>query len=216
MHLSKILVYLFVIVSSCNTSRLESKGNINSLFLNFTTTNNYSYLDTIYSETINNSQRISEINIEAIVGAYIYLKKYSELDSLLNLLETNESTVLNKVKITHNIVKHLNRSNLDDNHYIENNIIHYSELIRANKKDSLAYVGLFINLIYLQGKQSTLNQIDSLEKHNDNFSNHFYEYYLRQVVKNYPDAFFKTDYEIDDSSYTKPPVSKTSILSKRD
>lgn len=98
--------------------------------------------------------------------------------------------------MAHNIVKHLNRKAPDDNHHILKNITYYSELIRSNKKDSMAYAGLYINLIYLQGKEKTLNQIDSLEKMNDNFSSHFYEFYLRQVVSEYPDAFYKTDYEV--------------------
>lgn len=92
--MNKIFLPIVLIFLSCNTEKLKNSEKINSLYQEFIITSDYSYLDTIYSRISRGDENISEFNIEATSGAYIYLKKYSELDSILNLFETSDSSVL--------------------------------------------------------------------------------------------------------------------------
>lgn len=187
------LLTLFLTFWSCQSQPSiadlnNEKIDINGLYNSFIITKDYAYLDSIYKQL--NNVHLDKTNCEAIIGSFMYMKKYSELDSVLTHFDPSDSNLLVKKEIAHNIVRHLNRSNPFDNHYIESNINSISERIEANKNDSLAYVDLFINLIYIKGKENTLNDIDTLQLYNKNISDFFYENYLREIVREYPKEFY--------------------------
>lgn len=201
-----ILALFNFIVSSCGS--LTSKNNLEhlkELHIKFVTTKDSKYLDDSYS--VIKTIKINERNSEIIVTTLMYLKKYKELDSILDSFETKDSLISERKYFTQNIVRHLKRENPYNFNFIEDNINKASERIRLDKADSLAYINLFISLIYQEGKDKTLQHIDTLEVYNKNFTSTFYEHILRETIRDYPEVFYNTP--------LKTPTHKTPIATSK-
>jgi hypothetical protein len=190
-------IFLNLLLYSCAdikpSNDLEELKRLNYKFV---TTQDSKYLDDAYS--LIKISKIDDRNSEIIVTTLMYLKKYNELDSILESFDTKDSLISERKIFTQNVVKHLKRENPYNFNFIEENINNASERINLDQSDSLAYLNLFISLIYKEGKEKTLQHIDTLEVYNKNFTSLFYNHILRETIKEYPEEF-----------YNAPPKAQT-------
>ncbi|AWG26979.1 hypothetical protein [Flavobacterium kingsejongi] len=90
---------------------------------------------------------------------------------------------------TLNIVKFLNtkdQDTKDSNRYLYENIKRINDSINKKPIDSLLYIDYFSMKMFLNGKNKTLIEIDSMQKNNKSYSDVFYEI-LRENIQVYPE-----------------------------
>ncbi|KIA95037.1 hypothetical protein OA93_19005 [Flavobacterium sp. KMS] len=113
------------------------------------------------------------------------MKKYDELEKLLQ-----EDTILDKYQkeITSNLIKSLNNQKDMElsKKYIYKNIDLIQNKITSTPNDSLLYTQYFIMKLYLNGRDKTLQEIDSMKAKNPKYSKAYYDYILRDLIEEYP------------------------------
>lgn len=130
----------------------------------------------------------SQVNL--LMDMYIYLEKYKELDKIFLM---HKSSLSKDQIFVYNINKFLLKGK---NHpeFIYDNMNELKKMIARDKNDSLIYVDYFVHKVYLQGKEKTLQDIDSMKKKNKKISAFFYKYVLKQTIEEYPDALLPVYY----------------------
>ncbi|KIC01577.1 hypothetical protein [Flavobacterium sp. JRM] len=191
----KNLIYLIscVILLSCN--KKDNLNDTNSLKIanqyltEYYKTKNQKFLEKSYKSlnenTIYKEEGITNDNKELVLPLLMYMKKYDELEKLLQ-----EDTILDKYQkeITSNLIKSLNNQKDMElsKKYIYKNIDLIQNKITSTPNDSLLYTQYFIMKLYLNGRDKTLQEIDSMKAKNPKYSKAYYDYILRDLIEEYP------------------------------
>lgn len=194
MRIYFLLIPLLVMQSCLNTKSNISNEELSSIIekntLNYYKTNDKVFLSKSYNALKRNKdfreKGLSVQNYQIIVPIFLQLKKYKELEILLS----NNKTLNKYYKTTTlNLIKFLNSSNKNKtkaNTFIQENIKIIKDSIKLSEKDSVLYTDYFLMKLYLNGRKKTLQEVDSMQKVNDKFSNIFYEQMLRSFIKSFP------------------------------
>ena len=132
-----------------------------------------------------NKQLISNANSQLVITLLFNMKKY---DELINLLENTKNINEYNRLITLNIAKYLKFKNIDKqkaNLFIKKNITRINDSLNKEVKDSLIYSDYFSMKMFLNGKEITLKEIDSMQTLNKKYSEMFYEI-LKESIEVYP------------------------------
>jgi hypothetical protein len=191
----KNLIYLIscVILVSCN--KKDNLNDTNSLKIanqyltEYYKTKNQKFLEKSYKSlnenTIYKEEGITNDNKELVLPLLMYMKKYDELEKLLQ-----EDTILDKYQkeITSNLIKSLNNQKDMElsKKYIYKNIDLIQNKITSTPNDSLLYTQYFVMKLYLNGRDKTLQEIDSMKAKNPKYSKAYYDYILRDLIEEYP------------------------------
>ncbi|OUL63584.1 hypothetical protein [Flavobacterium sp. AJR] len=191
----KNLIYLIscVILLSCN--KKDNLNDTNSLKIanqyltEYYKTKNQKFLEKSYKSlnenTVYKEEGITNDNKELVLPLLMYMKKYDELEKLLQ-----EDTILDKYQkeITSNLIKSLNNQKDMElsKKYIYKNIDLIQNKITSTPNDSLLYTQYFIMKLYLNGRDKTLQEIDSMKAKNPKYSKAYYDYILRDLIEEYP------------------------------
>jgi hypothetical protein len=190
---NSIYLIICVILFSCNKKdNLKDANSLktaNQYLIEYYKTKNQKYLEKSY-KSLNESELykekgITKDNKELVLPLLMYLKKYDEIDALLQ-----KDTLLDKYQkeITLNLVKSLihQKDQKLSKKYIHKNINLIQNKITSTPNDSLLYTQYFIMKLYLNGRDKTLKEIDSMETKNPKYTKAFYEYILRDLIEEYP------------------------------
>ncbi|MEA9412497.1 hypothetical protein [Flavobacterium sp. PL02] len=191
----KNLIYLIscVILLSCN--KKDNLNDTNSLKIanqyltEYYKTKNQKFLEKSYKSlnenTVYKEEGITNDNKELVLPLLMYMKKYDELEKLLQ-----EDTILDKYQkeITSNLIKSLNNQKDMElsKKYIYKNIDLIQNKITSTPNDSLLYTQYFVMKLYLNGRDKTLQEIDSMKAKNPKYSKAYYDYILRDLIEEYP------------------------------
>lgn len=189
-----IFLILLININGCENSQgLESNISTDSAKIYFhkylinkqndALAKSYSFI-----EKVNNLNLYEKNDRGMIITIILYKKVYDHAIKLLKDFKPLDS--VNQVDniLTLNLTKYLaNKDELNANEYIYNNIAIIENRIQQEPLDSLAYTNLFLMKMYLNGRNKTLIQIDSMQNTNKQFSELFYESVLRDFIEEYPE-----------------------------
>lgn len=189
-----ILIVFLNLVNCSNKEQNKEHSNmsdkaISDLILNYNNSGNIKYLEEAYLILNNNEFKkngLTKNNHRDIISILFNLKKYDELESLLSPFE--EMNHFEKIKLL-NTIRGLNVEKYNPfetvNFFYENiNLINDS--IQKSPNDSLLYVDYFVNRMFIVGKKKTITEIDSMKNKSNKFSDIFYDYILKDMIKSYP------------------------------
>ena len=189
-----ISILLLLIVSCVNTKESITNEELSILLdknaSEYFETKNKKHLLSSYKNLKKNKDFIekglTEKNTQLIISLFLDLKKYDELEVLLN----NNYTLKKYYKTsTINLVKFLKTNEKDKNKansYIYENLKTIKDSLNKTPKDSALYTDYFLMRLYLKGKKEALKEVDSMQIVNKTFTNDFYDLILRDFIKDYP------------------------------
>lgn len=190
-----LYLLLVIILSSsyqCTNKNDSVKFNekLKRSLLDYKNSGNIDYLNKAYIVLNENKdfkrEGLSKENYKVVIPVLFELKKYDELEELLEKFE--EMNSYEKMNYL-NIIKGLNINKYDSiqlKSFFNKNINIIKDSINKTPKDSILYLDYFANKMLLNGKNKTIIEIDSMQDYNKNFSNLFYEKMLKQMIVEYP------------------------------
>lgn len=188
-----MLIVLFTI-STCSNNYKVTDEELNPILRNnimkYHQSKDEKYLNEAYAklkENKNYNKNLTSVeNSQLIIALLMNLKKYDELENLLEktkiINEYNRLNTLNIVKYLK--IKNTNKEKADS--YIEKNIVRINDSLNKKVKDSLIYADYFSMRMFLVGKKNTLKEIDSMQVSNKEYSDIFYDL-LKESIDAYPD-----------------------------
>lgn len=191
--MNKCLILLIPILISCQ-NRMDNykkfKLSLNKCLTNYYVTNDKKYLlegyDILQKDNDFKENGITKYNQDVVIPILFSLKRYDELEKLLI-----NNKVLNQYNCTNilNMVRALKYSKINKNKsntYIYESIKIIQDSMKKVPKDSLLYADYFTMRMYLNGKERVLEEIDSMQKVNKNYSKLFYENILKELIEEHP------------------------------
>lgn len=183
-----LIIVSIIILISCKNKK-ENLSLANEHFVDYLVTKKKSHLDSSYQYLKSGgyliADNINKQNVDLITTILLYMKKYQDLELLLK--ENNKMAAQEKEFIL-NLTLALKNYKVDSikaKEYIRNNLIITEKEIVSNPFDSTSWVQYCAMRIYLVGKNQAIQEVDSIKSIN-NFSNSFYENFLVEFIREYP------------------------------
>ncbi|OOG71897.1 hypothetical protein [Algoriphagus sp. A40] len=183
----------FLAIALCLVSCQVDSGHLseaNDYFVEYLLTHEIAYLDSSYqylrSEGYLNGEKLDHQNIDLITSVLLYTKKYDELEGLLkadNKLEGYKKDFTLNLTLA---LKTYKEDSVESRGYILANLKMVKNEIASNPHDSVLWVNYFATRIYLDGKEQTIQEVDSLKSISKTFSDSFYENTLIDFIEEYP------------------------------
>ncbi len=186
----KCLLILVVGLSSCQDSS-KSLPEARKYYLEYLLNNDKTYLDKTYeslkSRGYLEEHGLNEQNRDIVVMLLLQMKKYDELEGLLTANQDMRAFDKNlALNLTRSLAIYPEDSVEAKRLMLENLQLVENEM-EANPNDSLLWGSHFTARMYLVGREKALQEIDSLKSVDDRYSDIFYEYTLKELIKEYPD-----------------------------
>ncbi|TYA56801.1 hypothetical protein [Formosa maritima] len=185
----------FLTISNCESKKEmitddELASILNNSIIKYHQTKEDKYLDSAYfklkqNKSYNDSE-LTNPNLQLTITLLMNLKEYDELEKLLtNTKYLNEYNRINTLNITKYMkLKDTDKSKADS--YIKDNLTIINDSLNKKPKDSLMYADYFSMRMFLVGKENTLNEIDSMESSQHEYSKVFYKI-LQESIESFPD-----------------------------
>ena len=193
--MQKIIAILLLSFSfSCGNKRLVTYTEVRKYYGDYVVNHNKSSLKKSYKTLLNNEDfGITGKNADLVIPIYNELRKYDELIKLLNVSTTfsdyQKTTLSNTIKARKYKCKDTGMLEA----VVSDNLKIIQEEISTNPEDSILYVDFYLSKLFIRDLNSLLEEIDSLKKVDNRFSDNFYEYILKDAVKELDDQIEKCE-----------------------
>lgn len=192
MSLFKCLITLncFLVLFSCQEKGIPLEQS-REYFVEYLLAHDKAYLDSSYNSLTSkrylDKTGLNETNKDIVMPLFIYMKKYDELETLLR---SNQDMKTFDKSLALNLTRSLAiypEDSTEAKRLMHENLQLIEREMETNPDDSLLWGSHFTARMYLVGRQKVLQEIDSLKSVNSRYPDIFYEYTLKEIIREYPD-----------------------------